>query len=270
MSTYWETEGLELRNDRLFFILGPCVIENQDITLRIAEQVKKIADEIEVPLIFKASFDKANRSSLGSFRGPGIKKGLQILARVKEQFRIPVLSDIHEVWQVQPASEVLSIIQIPAFLSRQTDLLLAAGSTGLPINVKKGQFMSAEDMTLVIEKIQSTGNSRIMLTERGNFFGYRNLVVDFRNIPIMKQTGCPVVIDATHSLQKPSAEKGVSGGDPEFIPIMAKAGVVAGANGVFMEIHPDPDKALSDGKNLLAIKNLKDLLIQLKKIYNII
>jgi 2-dehydro-3-deoxyphosphooctonate aldolase (KDO 8-P synthase) len=195
---------------------------------------------------------------------------LDILARIKKQYQIPVLSDIHEVWQVKPASEVLSIIQIPAFLSRQTDLLLAAGNTGLPVNVKKGQFMSAADMTLVVEKIHSTGNNRIMLTERGNFFGYRNLVVDLRNIPIMKQTGCPVVIDATHSLQKPSAEQGISGGDPEFIPIMAKAGVAAGADGVFMEVHPDPSTALSDGKNLLALKNLKSLLIQLKKIYNVI
>ena len=270
MNSYWEIEDLELSRNNLFFILGPCVIENPELTLKIAEQIKAISNEIDIPVIFKASFDKANRSSIRSFRGPGIEEGLEILSRIKKQYQIPVLSDIHEVWQVQPASEVLSIIQIPAFLSRQTDLLLAAGNTGLPVNVKKGQFMSAEDMTLVVEKIQSTGNNRIMLTERGNFFGYRNLVVDFRNIPIMKQTGCPIVIDATHSLQKPSAEKGVSGGDPEFIPIMAKAGVIAGADGVFMEVHPNPSTALSDGKNLLPIKNMKSLLIQLKKIYNTI
>jgi 2-dehydro-3-deoxyphosphooctonate aldolase (KDO 8-P synthase) len=270
MNDSWKIKGLKLGKDRLFFILGPCVIENEEITLETARRIKDISEEVDIPVIFKASFDKANRSSVRSFRGPGIQKGLDILSRVKEQFQLPVLSDVHEVWQVKPASEVLSVIQIPAFLSRQTDLLLAAGQTGLPINVKKGQFMSAEDMSLVAEKIKSTGNEQIMLTERGNFFGYRNLVVDIRNIPIMKRTGCPVIIDATHSLQKPSAEKGVSGGDPEFIPVVAGAGVVAGADGVFMEVHPDPSAALSDGKNLLAIKNLKPLLIQLKKIYNVI
>jgi 2-dehydro-3-deoxyphosphooctonate aldolase (KDO 8-P synthase) len=270
MNKFWDIENLELNRNNLFFILGPCVIEDPELTHEIAEQIKSISDEINIPVIFKASFDKANRSSIRSFRGPGIDKGLELLSRIKGKYQIPVISDIHEVWQVKPASEVLSIIQIPAFLSRQTDLLIAAGNTGLPVNVKKGQFMSAEDMILVVEKIQSTGNKRIMLTERGNFFGYRNLVVDFRNIPIMKKTGCPVVIDATHSLQKPTAEKGVSGGDPEFIPVMAKAGVVAGADGVFMEVHPNPSSALSDGKNLMAIKNVKPLLIQLKKIYNVI
>ncbi|MCK4835618.1 MAG: 3-deoxy-8-phosphooctulonate synthase [Candidatus Aminicenantes bacterium] len=270
MGILFKTNDIEIRDDRLFFILGPCVIENERLTLQIAQEVKKLAQEIEIPVIFKASFDKANRSSLESYRGPGIKKGLQILAKVKDSLNLPVLSDIHEVWQAKPAAEVLSVIQIPAFLSRQTDLLLAAGETGLPINVKKGQHMSPEDMSLVVEKIQSTGNKKIFLTERGNFFGYRNLVVDFRNIPIMKKTGYPVIIDATHSLQRPSAAKGISGGDPEYIPIMALSGVVSGANGVFLEIHPEPARALSDGKNLLDLKFLKNLLIKIKTIYNIL
>jgi 2-dehydro-3-deoxyphosphooctonate aldolase (KDO 8-P synthase) len=189
----------------------------EKITLEIAEKVKEIAHEIDITVIFKASFDKANRSSLKSFRGPGIDKGLKILKKVKNEFKLPVLSDIHEPWQAEVVSEVLSVIQIPAFLCRQTDLLLAAGKTGLVINVKKGQFMSPEDMSLVKDKIESTGNKKIMLTERGTFFGYRNLVVDFRNIPIMKKTGLPVIIDATHSVQRPTGSGSVSGGDPQFI-----------------------------------------------------
>lgn len=270
MSAYFSVENFEFRKDRLFFILGPCVIEDEKTCFQIAEQLKNITEEVEVPFVFKASFDKANRSSINSFRGPGLERGLDILARVKVKLNIPILSDIHETWQAEPASKVLSVIQIPAFLCRQTDLLLAAGKTGLPVNIKKGQHMSPEDMSLVVEKIQSTGNRKIILTERGNFFGYRNLVVDFRNIPIMKKTGCPVVIDATHSLQKPSAEGGVSGGDPEYIPLIALSGVASGADGVFLEIHPQPGQARSDGKNMLDIKYVKPLLIKLKTIYNVI
>lgn len=269
MKVYFNIENLELNTDSLFFILGPCVIENEKFTLETAEAIKKIAAEVDIPFIFKASFDKANRSAIESFRGPGLKEGLKILRKVKEELGVPVLSDIHEAWQAEPAAEVLSAIQIPAFLCRQTDLLLAAGKTGLPVNVKKGQFMAPEDMTLVVNKIKSTGNSRIMLTERGTFFGYRNLVVDFRNIPIMKETGLPVILDVTHSLQRPTAAGGVSGGDPQYIPVFASAGVVSGAAGIFMEVHPDPGHALSDGSNSLHIKNLKTLLIKLKKLYNI-
>jgi 2-dehydro-3-deoxyphosphooctonate aldolase (KDO 8-P synthase) len=269
MVDFFNIDDVKIREDRLFFILGPCVIENEKITLEIAEKVKEIAHEIDITVIFKASFDKANRSSLKSFRGPGIDKGLKILKRVKNEFKLPVLSDIHEPWQAEVVSEVLSVIQIPAFLCRQTDLLLAAGKTGLVINVKKGQFMSPEDMFLVKDKIESTGNKKIMLTERGTFFGYRNLVVDFRNIPIMKKTGLPVIIDATHSVQKPTGSGSVSGGDPQFIPLIASAGVVSGANGVFIEIHPNPSEALSDGSNSMNIKNLKTLLIKLKRLYNI-
>lgn len=269
MSVYFNIDHIELNSDRLFFILGPCVIEDEKTTLQIAESIKRITDEVDVPFIFKASFDKANRSSLKSFRGPGLKKGLAILRKVKEELAVPVLSDIHEPWQAEPAAEVLSAIQIPAFLCRQTDLLLTAGKTGLPVNVKKGQFMAPEDMTFAVAKIKSTGNSRIMITERGTFFGYRNLVVDFRNIPIMRETGLPVILDVTHSLQRPTASSGVSGGDPQFIPVIASAGVVSGAAGIFMEVHPDPEQALSDGNNSLQIKKLQALLIKLKKLYNI-
>ena len=268
MATLFKTEDIEVQDDRLFFILGPCVIENEETTVQIAGEIKRIAEELGIPVIFKASFDKANRSSLKSFRGPGIKEGLRILTKIKRDLGLPVLSDIHEVWQAEPAAKVLSVIQIPAFLSRQTDLLLAAGKTGLPVNVKKGQHMSPEDMNLVVEKIESTGNKKIFLTERGTFFGYRNLVVDFRNIPVMKKAGYPVIIDATHSLQRPSAADGTSGGDPEFIPTVALCGVVSGANGVFLEVHPEPSRALSDGKNLLNLKLLKGLLNKVKTIYN--
>ncbi len=269
MSEYFKIDNLEIRSDRLFFILGACAIESEAFTLDLAKKIKKIAGEVQVPFIFKASFDKANRSSIDSFRGPGLEKGLRILERVKKELGIPVLSDIHEPWQAKPAAKVLSALQVPAFLCRQTDLLLAAGETGLPVNVKKGQFMAPEDMALVVKKIKSTGNSRIMLTERGTFFGYRNLVVDFRNIPIMKKSGLPVILDVTHSLQKPTSDDEVSGGTPEYIPIIASSGVVSGADGIFMEVHPDPANALSDGSNSLHIKNLKTLLIKLKKLYNI-
>jgi 2-dehydro-3-deoxyphosphooctonate aldolase (KDO 8-P synthase) len=265
----FKIDNIEIGKEGLFFILGPCVIESESFTLEVARQIKEITDDVQVPFIFKASFDKANRTSIESFRGPGLKDGLRILKRVKTELGVPVLSDIHEPWQAEPAAEVLSVIQIPAFMCRQTDLLVAAGKTGLPVNVKKGQFVAPEDMTQVVDKIKSTGNTKIILTERGTFFGYRNLVVDFRNIPIMKRTGAPVVIDVTHSVQKPSASGGVSGGDPEFIPLIACSGVVSGVDGVFMEVHPEPEKALSDGSNSLNIKNLKQLLIKLKKLYNI-
>ena len=269
MNNYFKIGNLEIHEDKPFFILGPCVIEEEDATLKIAESILEVCRQSEVNFIFKASFDKANRSSIQSYRGPGLDQGLRILARIKEELSIPVLSDIHEPWQAEPAAEVLSVLQIPAFLCRQTDLLLAAAATGLPVNIKKGQFMSAEDMFLAVEKVKSAGNNQVILTERGNFFGYRNLVVDFRNIPIMKRAGIPVVFDATHSVQRPSADKGVSGGNPEFIPAMASAGVVAGDNGIFLEVHPDPGQALSDGANSLDLKMLKPLLIKLKKLYNI-
>ncbi len=245
------------------------MIENEEITMGIADSLKKISEDTGIDIIFKASFDKANRSSIRSYRGPGIDEGLRILKKVKDETGLPVLTDIHESGQAEKAAEVVDILQIPAFLCRQTDLLTAAGKTGLPVNVKKSQFMAPEDMVFAADKIRSTGNENILLTERGTFFGYRNLVVDIRNIPVMKRSGCPVIIDATHSVQRPTAADGVTGGDPEFIPLIAGAGLLAGADGVFLEVHPDPEKALSDGANSLHLKNLKPLLIRLKNIYNI-
>lgn len=267
--TFFKIGNTEIRSDRLFFILGPCVIESEALTLGIAEAVKSITAEVDVPFIFKASFDKANRSSLKSPRGPGLKEGLRILRKVKEELGVPVLTDIHEPWQAEPAAAAVSALQIPAFMCRQTDLLLAAGRAGLPVNVKKGQFMAPEDMALAVEKVASTGNTKVMLTERGTFFGYRSLVVDFRNIPIMKRTGAPVILDVTHAVQRPAAADGVTGGDPEYIPLLAAAGAAAGVHGIFMEVHPHPEEALSDSSNSFPIKNLKPLLIKLKKLYNI-
>jgi 2-dehydro-3-deoxyphosphooctonate aldolase (KDO 8-P synthase) len=268
MSVFFKVDDLELRDDRLFLIAGPCVIEDEGLCLEVAREAKRITGELGVPYIFTASFDKANRSSVNSFRGPGLVKGLEILARVKGKVGVPVLSDIHEPGQAVAAAAVLSVLQIPAFLCRQTDLLLAAARTGKPLNVKKGQFMAPEDMALVAHKLSAAGNRRFMLTERGTFFGYGNLVVDFRSLSIMKKNACPVVLDVTHSVQRPTADGETSGGDPEFIPALARAGVAAGANGIFLEIHPEPARALSDGKNSLALKNLENLLIALKKVYN--
>jgi len=270
MKTFFKVDDLEISDKSFFLIAGPCVIEDQGLTREIAAEAKKITGELAIPFIFKASFDKANRSSLGSARGPGLEKGLPILAGIKQDLHVPVLSDIHEPWQAEVAASVLSMIQIPAFLSRQTDLLQAAARTGLPLNIKKSQMMSPADILLAVNKVAEAGNRRVMLTERGTFFGYNNLVVDFRSIPLMKQSGCPVVMDATHSVQRPSAAAGVSGGDPEFIPLMACAGITAGANGIFLEIHPRPEKALSDGKNSLPLKDLRPLLIRLQKLYNIV
>lgn len=269
MKTFFKVDDVEISDGRLFLIAGPCVIEDEGLTREIATEAKKITSELDIPYIFKASFDKANRTSYASPRGPGFAKGLPVLARIKEEVGVPVLSDIHEPWQAQQAASVLSVIQIPAFLSRQTDLLVAAARTGLPLNIKKSQMMSPADIALAVGKVTEAGNRRVMLTERGSFFGYNNLVVDFRSIPLMRDGGCPVVMDATHSVQRPSGANGVSGGDPRFIPLMASAGVVAGANGVFLEIHPEPAKALSDGANSLPLKDLRALLVRLQKLYNV-
>ncbi|HDP95851.1 MAG TPA: 3-deoxy-8-phosphooctulonate synthase [Candidatus Aminicenantes bacterium] len=260
--------NLDITANPPFFILGPCVIEGRSGTIEIARQIRKLADELDLGVVFKASFDKANRSSLTSFRGPGLREGLEVLRAVREETGLPVISDIHEPAQAESAGKVLDALQIPAFLCRQTDLLLAAGDTGLPVNVKKGQFMAPGDMARVVEKIHSTGNRRVMLTERGSFFGYHDLVVDFRSIPIMKSLEVPVVIDATHAVQRP-AEGNVSGGQPQFIPHIAAAGVVCGADGVFLEVHPHPQKALSDGANSLSLKDLGKLLIRLRKLHGV-
>lgn len=250
----------------LFLIGGPCVLESEEHALMIAERIKDICDNLGMPFIFKASFDKANRSSLHSYRGPGMEKGLAILERIKRSLGLPVLSDIHEASQAEAASSVLDIIQIPAFLCRQTDLLLQAARTGKPLNIKKGQFLAPWDMGNILQKIQSVGATDILLTERGTSFGYNNLVFDPRSIPIMKKWGFPVVIDATHSVQKPGSQGPVSGGDRDLIPYIARAGVSVGADGIFLEIHNAPEKALSDGPNSLILNDLERLLEMLLRL----
>ncbi len=230
----------------LVLIAGPCVIEDEELVLRVARRLKEITSSLGMPFVFKSSYDKANRTSLRSFRGPGLKEGLAILKKVKEEVGVAVLSDIHQVSEAEEAAKVLDVIQIPAFLCRQTDLILAAAKTGLPVNVKKGQFLSPWEMAFVVEKITSCGNHRVMLTERGTTFGYQNLVNDMRAVAVMRSLGYPVVYDATHSVQLPGAAQGASGGQREFIPTLVRAAVAAGADGLFMEVHPDPPKALSD------------------------
>ena len=250
----------------LTIIAGPCVIEEWDTTYEIAAFLKELTDELDLPFIFKASFDKANRTSISSYRGPGLEKGLEMLAHIKAQMGVRIISDVHEVHQVDAAAKVLDVIQIPAFLCRQTDFLLAAANTGKPINIKKGQFLAPWDVVNIIEKVKSTGNKDIVLTERGTMFGYNNLVVDFRGISIMQSYGCPVIFDATHSVQLPGGAGGSSGGQREHAPTLARAAVAAGADGVFLEVHPDPDNALCDGPNSLPIDTLKPLFHQLKTI----
>jgi 2-dehydro-3-deoxyphosphooctonate aldolase (KDO 8-P synthase) len=250
----------------LFLIAGPCVIESEFHACQMAESVSKIASDAGVPYIFKASYDKANRSSVHAFRGPGMEEGLRILAKIKSDFHVPVLTDIHESGQAAPAGEVVDILQIPAFLARQTDLLVAAGKTGRIVNVKKPQFVSPADMTNVVDKLSSTGNSQIILTERGSSFGYQNLVVDMRSIPMLKKFGYPVVFDATHSVQLPGGQGHASGGQPEFIEPLARAAVSAGADGIFLETHDNPAAALSDGANALPLSQLASLLSRLKEL----
>ncbi|MCD6429936.1 MAG: 3-deoxy-8-phosphooctulonate synthase [Deltaproteobacteria bacterium] len=247
----------------LALIAGPCVLESRDGAFKIAETTAEICMRLGLPYIFKASFDKANRSSIDSYRGPGLEKGLEILAAVKEQLGLPVTTDIHTVEQVEAAAAIVDIIQIPAFLCRQTDLLTAAGRSGRVVNIKKGQFVAPGDMRQAVNKVASTGNRRILLTERGSTFGYNNLVVDFRSIPQMAACGCPVVFDATHSVQLPAALGSSSGGDRAMIPVLAAAAVAAGVDALFMEVHPEPDKALCDGANSLPLAELETLLKRL-------
>jgi 2-dehydro-3-deoxyphosphooctonate aldolase (KDO 8-P synthase) len=254
----------------LFLIAGPCVIESESHARMMAERIAKIASDAGVPYVFKASFDKANRSSVNSFRGPGLKEGLRILGKIKADLKLPVLTDIHEASQAAPAAEVVDILQIPAFLARQTDLLVAAGKTGRGVNVKKPQFVSPADMKNVVEKIASTGNTNIILTERGSSFGYHNLIVDFRGIPQMKKLGYPVVFDATHSVQLPGGQGHASGGQPEFIEPLGRAAVAAGIDGIFIETHDNPEKALSDGANALPLDQLSGLLARLKQLSSLV
>ena len=246
-----------------FLIAGPCVIESQELLNTVAAELKRLEQQFGIPIIFKSSFDKANRTSIKSYRGPGLEEGLNMLKRVKEKFNLPITTDIHEPNQAEPAAEVADILQIPAFLCRQTDLLVAAAQTGRIVNIKKAQFLSGTDMQYPAQKVKESGNEQILLTERGNMFGYNNLVVDFRNIPDMKTLGYPVVMDCTHSVQRPGAGEGKTGGNREFAPYMAYAAREWGANGYFMEVHPDPDKAKSDGPNQLRLADLESILQKL-------
>ncbi len=262
--------GFEVGLDHpLFLIAGPCVIENEEIIFHTAQRLKEICLSVGLPFVFKSSFDKANRTSVTSFRGPGIEKGLRLLAEVKSRVAVPVISDIHSIEQIRPAAEILDIIQIPAFLCRQTDLLVAASNTGKPVSVKKGQFLAPWDVQNIIGKFTSTGNEKLMLTERGTTFGYNNLVVDFRSFPIMRSFGYPVIFDVTHSLQLPGGQGGCSGGQREYAGTLARAAAAAGVDGFFMEVHPDPDIALCDGPNMIPLDEVEKLLRDIKKISSI-
>jgi 2-dehydro-3-deoxyphosphooctonate aldolase (KDO 8-P synthase) len=254
----------------LFLIAGPCVIESETHARMMAERVAKIAADAGVPYIFKASYDKANRSSVKAYRGPGLAEGLRILRKIKTDLHLPILTDIHDASQAAPAAEVADILQIPAFLSRQTDLLVAAAKTGRIVNVKKAQFLSPWDMGNVVEKIATAGNSRIILTERGASFGYNNLVVDMRSFPVLQKLGYPVVFDVTHSIQLPGGQGHASGGQPEFIEPLARAGVAAGVDGIFLETHDNPPAALSDGPNALPLAQLPQLLARLKELSTLV
>jgi 2-dehydro-3-deoxyphosphooctonate aldolase (KDO 8-P synthase) len=262
--TYPEQDVFKKIKKGTFIISGPCVIESESLVMEIAEQVAKICEKLDLYYIFKASFDKANRTSVDSFRGFGIEEGLRILQKVKDEFNLPITTDIHEPQQTGLVAEVVDILQIPAFLCRQTDLLVAAGNTGKVVNIKKAQFLASKDMIHAVRKVESTGNKQIMLTERGTMFGYGNLVVDFRNIVDMKAYGYPVVMDVTHSTQKPGGLDGKSGGNREYAPYMAKAAKAVGADGFFFEVHPNPEDALSDGPNMVYLDKFEDILLDIK------
>ena len=254
----------------LFFIAGPCVIETETLILDTASELKKIGDELGVPVIFKSSFDKANRSSIDSYRGPGIDEGLRILQRVKDELGMPVLTDVHEDTPLNEVASVVDVLQTPAFLSRQTNFIVNVCSQGVPVNIKKGQFLAPLDMLQVANKAKSTGNQQIMVCERGASFGYNNLVSDMRSLSLMRQTGCPVVYDATHSVQMPGGLGNASGGQREMVPVLARAAVAAGVAGVFMECHPDPAKAMSDGPNSWPLSKVKALMQQLMDIDTVV
>lgn len=260
----------EIGGDKLTILAGPCAIESIEILEQTAEGLKKFTEELDINFVFKSSFDKANRSSITSFRGPGLEKGLEMLKTIKEKYDLPIVTDIHTPEQAAVAGEVADIIQIPAFLCRQTDLLVAAAKTGKIVNIKKGQFLAPEQMKCLIKKVEDSGNHNILLTDRGTSFGYNNLVVDFRGIPIMQSFGYPVVFDATHSVQLPGANGTCSGGDRRFVPVLAKAAMAVGANVLFFEVHPEPDKALCDGPNMVALKDAKELFSMCKNIFELV
>lgn len=248
-------------------IAGPCVIESEELVLSVAGKMKEITEELGIPYTFKASFDKANRTSIHSFRGPGIEEGLRILQKVKDTYGLPVCTDIHEPWQAEKAAQVCDILQIPAFLCRQTDLLVAAAKTGKCINIKKAQFLAPWDMKNCVEKVRESGNDNVMLCERGSTFGYNTLVVDMTGLRVMKDLGVPVIFDATHSVQKPGGNGTSTGGNRQFVEYLAKAAVAVGVDGLFMETHPDPDNALSDGPNMVPLGEMKELLRKLQRVY---
>lgn len=266
----FEVEGVRFGSGELSFILGPCVVESLDHALFMARSIKEICERVGVSFVYKSSFDKANRSSIESFRGGGMDLGLEVLAKVKAEIGVPVITDIHEPWQAAKAAEVADILQIPAFLCRQTDLLVAAAQTGKAVNVKKGQFLAPWDVKNIVEKLRGAGCEKIMLTERGASFGYNNLVVDFRSFPIMQEYGVPVVFDVTHSLQLPGGLGKATGGQSQYIENFARAGVACGVDAVFMEVHDDPSRAPSDGPNQLPLARLEKLLAKLKEIHQII
>jgi 2-dehydro-3-deoxyphosphooctonate aldolase (KDO 8-P synthase) len=261
--------NLPIGNGKLFVIAGPCVIESQELCLGIAKQVKSVCDRLGIGYVFKASFDKANRSSASSFRGPGIEDGLVVLKRVKDEVGVPVLTDVHEVAQVAEAATVVDVLQVPAFLARQTDLLVACAHTGRAVNVKKGQFMAPAEMGNAVEKVRSAGGKTVMLTERGTFFGYNRLVNDFTSLAVMKEFGVPVVFDATHSTQQPGGLGTASGGNPGYTPLLARAAVAAGVDGLFIECHPEPAKAKSDAASMVRLDSMETLLTQLKQLFDL-
>ncbi len=267
MSNSFEIGPVHVGEGRLFLIAGPCVIESETHVRTMADAIQRITADLGIPYIFKASYDKANRTSVKSFRGPGLIEGTRILGKLAVETGLPVLTDVHEPGHCEIAAEAADVLQIPAFLCRQTDLLVAAGKTGRAVNIKKGQFVAPWDMNHPVEKVRSTGNERVFLTERGASFGYNTLVVDYRSLPVMRRLA-PVVFDGTHSVQQPSAANGVSGGQPEFIPLLARAAVAAGVDGIFLEVHDDPAHAKSDGANALDLKLLRPLLETLLAIHD--
>ncbi len=262
--------NFEIGGDKLSILAGPCAIENKDVLFKVAENLKKITQELDINYVFKSSFDKANRSSINSFRGPGMEKGLELLAQVKKEFDLPIVTDIHTPDQAAPVAEVADILQIPAFLCRQTDLLVAAAKTGKIVNIKKGQFLAPAQMKPLAKKVADSGNDRILFTDRGTSFGYNNLVVDMRGIPIMQEMGIPVVFDATHSVQLPGGAGECSSGERKYVSTLAKAAMAAGAKALFFEVHPDPDHALCDGPNMLSIEMAKETFKICKDIFELV
>jgi len=260
----------EIGGDKLTILAGPCAIESQEVLDETADYLKQVTKDLGINYVFKSSFDKANRSSITSYRGPGMEKGLEMLAAVKSKYDLPIVTDIHTPDQAEPVAKIADILQIPAFLCRQTDLLVAAAKTGKIVNIKKGQFLAPAQMGSLVKKVEDSGNTDIMLTDRGSSFGYNNLIVDFRGIPIMQELGYPVVFDATHSVQLPGANGTSSGGDRRFVPTLAKSAMAAGANVLFFEVHPNPDKALCDGANMLALKDVKDVFSICKEIFEVV